>query len=67
MFVHKCFKCGKPINPDDKEVVFSFEWDAYCHKKCCPAFNRDVVADEECLVCDVYRRVMREMKKKRSG
>ena len=53
--IHTCFKCGKEIK-EGEEWVFSSEWDAFCHKKCCPAYNKDIEPDEECKVCEVYIR-----------
>jgi len=54
-----CFKCSKPFREDD-DIVFSSEWDTFCHTKCCPAFNPDVKPDEECKVCDVYQKTVLE-------
>lgn len=51
--INHCFKCEEKIL-DGEEVVFSFEWDAFCHKRCCPAYNKDVEILPECKVCDVY-------------
>jgi|GEM_PF-3317014 len=53
MYVETCFKCGKPIG-NEEEWVFSNEWDAFCHKSCCPAYNKSIEPDDECLVCEVY-------------
>jgi len=46
----RCFKCGKEIK-EGEEWVFSCEWDAFCHVKCCPAFNKELTLDDECKVC----------------
>lgn len=51
--INYCFKCQEQIL-DGEEVVFSFEWDAFCHKRCCPVFNKDTEILPECKVCDVY-------------
>jgi len=53
--IHTCFKCGKEIK-EGEEWAFSSEWDAFCHKKCCPAYNKDIEPDGECKVCEVYIR-----------
>jgi len=49
-----CFKCRRELREDDR-VVFSEEWDALCHIKCCPAYTA-VKVDEECKCCEVWRR-----------
>ena len=51
----RCFKCGQELKEDD-EVVFSEEWDALCHTKCCPVYNERVPVDEECECCEVLLR-----------
>ncbi|RLJ03196.1 MAG: hypothetical protein DRP11_01385 [Candidatus Aenigmatarchaeota archaeon] len=51
----RCFKCDRVIQKGE-EWVYSFEWDAFCHKECCPVFNSELEPDEECRVCDVYQR-----------
>ena len=53
MSANFCFKCGREFRKDDK-VVFSTEWDAFCHTECCPALSKNKVVDEECSVCEVY-------------
>jgi len=54
-----CFKCGKEIKEDDK-TVFSFEWDAFCHEECCPAYNPRAKVTRECELCEQYRLRMRK-------
>ncbi len=48
--VNRCFKCGGVIKPED-DVVFTVEWDAFCHAKCCPKFNPKAKPIRECYAC----------------
>ena len=50
----KCWKCGKEIK-DGEEYTFSSEWDAFCHVKCCPAYNPKAKVTKECELCEQYR------------
>jgi len=52
-YEYSCFKCGKPIKPND-EVVFTQDWDAYCHLKCCPAYCVTELKPE-CRFCHIYQ------------
>ena len=49
-----CFKCGKPFGKGER-VVWTQDWDAWCHVECCPAFCPWLRPDEECRVCHIYQ------------
>ena len=49
-----CFKCHRPFKKGER-VVWSQDWDAWCHTHCCPACNSEAEVVRECLVCDVFK------------
>ncbi len=53
----RCFKCGREIR-EGEGWVFSSEWDAYCHRKCCPAYS-GANACKKCIVCEHYLNMIR--------
>jgi len=56
---HFCFGCGEWWDDlpgsDIPSTPFSWEWDTFCHAKCCPAFTGEEPTNH-CKVCDVYAR-----------